>query len=49
MEMVDMHNGTYLTATIVLCSIFLGLRIIAFYIMSLRIKRRLGESVLCFQ
>lgn len=49
LELIDTHNRDYLTAAIVLLSIFVGIRIIAYYIMSMRVKRRLGGEILCIQ
>lgn len=40
MKLIDMHNGDMTTVAIVLIVICLTLRIIAFFIMSFRIKKR---------
>lgn len=40
MKLIDMHNGDITTVSIVLIVICLSLRIVAFFIMSFRIKRR---------
>lgn len=40
LKMVNMHNGDFLTAGIVLLTMILLLRILSFFMMNFRLKRR---------